>query len=126
MGDISQTYRIAAEPSEVFAALTEAEKIEQWSEAPAEVSAQEGDEFSLFGARIFGKNLSITQNQKIVQEWKHGDWEAPSTVTFELSEDGNDTVVQLTHLDVPEPALDEITKGWEAFYLGRIREFYAS
>lgn len=62
---ISQSYEIAATPAQVFAALTKADVIQKWSGAPAQIDAQPGTEFVLFGDNIVGKNIEVVPNKKL-------------------------------------------------------------
>jgi uncharacterized protein YndB with AHSA1/START domain len=122
---IHQTYRIQATPEQVFQALTTPETIQKWSGAPATMEAKAGTKFSTFGGAIHGSNLLVVPNQKLVQEWYAGTWEMPTTVVFNLTADGAETVVELVHEGVPDLALEQISSGWESNYLGSMRKMFA-
>jgi activator of HSP90 ATPase len=122
---ITQTYEVKASPTEVFDALTNADTIQKWSGAPAQIEAQAGTEFSLFGDNILGKNVEIVPNQKIVQDWREKSWETSSKVTFTLAPKNGGTTVELLHEDVPEAARETISQGWQEFYMGQIQKMFA-
>ena len=61
MKTFKKTFKINAEPSDVYAALTNPFTIELWSGYPAQMSTEPGSEFSSLGRRYNGKkslNLS--------------------------------------------------------------------
>ncbi len=124
MPTIEQTYEINASPEEVFEALVNADIIQDWSGDEAKMSSEVGAKFSLWGGQMFGTNLEVVKNKKLVQEWCYDQWEAPSKVTFTLKGKGKKTIVELVHEDVPEKSLNSITDGWNAYYLGAIQEMF--
>lgn len=124
MPTIKQTYEINAKAEEVFDALVNPEIIQDWSGDEAKMSADVGAKFSLWGGQMFGTNLEVVKNKKLVQEWCYDQWDKPSKVTFTLKAKGKQTIVELLHEDVPEKSLTSITEGWDIYYLGAIREMF--
>ena len=124
MPSIKQTYEINAKPSEVFEALVNPEIIQHWSGDEAKMCADVGAKFSLWGGQMFGTNLEVIPNKKLVQEWCYDQWDRPSKVTFTLKSKGKITIVTLFHEDVPEKSVASISEGWESYYLGAIREMF--
>lgn len=122
---INQTYRMQATPEQVFQALTMPDIIQKWSGAPATMEARAGTTFSIFGGAIHGSNLLVLPNHKLVQEWYAGTWDMPTTAVFNLMADGKETVVELIHEGVPDPAYDQISSGWESNYLGSMQKMFA-
>ena len=113
-----------ATPEQVFDALVNPEVIQVWSCDEAKMSAEVGGDFMLWGGQMFGKNLEVVKNKKLVQEWCYDQWEAPSKVTFTLKPKGRKTIVELLHEDVPERSLKSIDEGWDAYYLGAMKEMF--
>ena len=72
MKTFKKTFKINAEPSDVYSALTNPRTIELWSGYPAVMSDLPESEFSLWEGDISGKNLEFEVNKKIVQEWYFG------------------------------------------------------
>ena len=124
MPTIEQTYEMNASPEEVFEALVNADIIQDWSGDEAKMSPEVGAKFSLWGGQMFGTNLEVVKNKKLVQEWCYDQWEKPSKVTFTLKGKGKKTIVELLHEDVPEKSVNSITDGWNAYYLGAIQEMF--
>ncbi len=124
MPTITQTYEMNAKPEEVFEALVNPDIIQHWSGDEAKMSADVGAKFSLWGGQMFGTNLEVIPNKKIVQEWCYEQWEKPSKVTFTIKAKGEISIVSLYHEDVPEKTLESIAEGWDSYYLGAIREMF--
>lgn len=119
--DFHYTLEIAAEPEEVFAALTVPFQIELWSGYPADMKAEAGYVFSLWEGDITGVNVEVKTNKRLVQEWFFGEQAEPSIVRLDLKKKGDKTSVVLTHTHIPDEAFDEITEGWREYYLGAIK-----
>jgi activator of HSP90 ATPase len=124
MPTIKQMYEMNATPEKVFEALVDSEIIQIWSGDEAKMGADVGDSFTLWGGQMFGKNLEVVKNKKLVQEWNYDQWDAPSKVTFTLKPKGKKTVVELLHEDVPEKSLKSIEEGWDQYYLGAMKDMF--
>ena len=124
MKTFKQHYFINASPEEVFSAITNPFTIELWSGYPATMEAKEGTEFSIFDGDIAGKNIKITENQQLVQEWYFGESEVQSLVTIDLKSHKLGTKVNLEHTNIPDEELDDFTQGWNEYYWGAIQEFF--
>ena len=124
MPTIKQVYEMAASAEEVFEALVNEDIIQNWSRDEAKMSPDVGAKFSLWGGQMYGVNLEVVKNKKLVQEWCYDQWETVSRVTFLLMDKGNTTLVELVHEDVPEQSVKNITDGWNLYYLGAIQEMF--
>ncbi|MCX6295453.1 MAG: SRPBCC domain-containing protein [Bacteroidetes bacterium] len=124
MPTIEQTYEMKASPEQVFEALVNPDIIQDWSGDEAKMGAEVGSTFSLWGGQMYGTNIEVVKNKKLVQEWCYDQWEKPSKVTFTLKGKGETTTVELLHEDVPEKSVNSIADGWGAYYLGAIQEMF--
>jgi activator of HSP90 ATPase len=120
---IDQTYEINATVSDVWNALTDPKIIDEWGGGPAEMKAEKGFDFKLWGGDIHGKNIEVVPEKLLVQEWVSGEWDKPSIAKFELSEKDGITKIHLIHSDVPEEEFDDIADGWKSYYLGEIKNY---
>lgn len=125
MPTIKQTYEMDATPEEVFEALVNPDVIQIWSGDEAKMSPNVGGTFTLWGGQMFGTNLEVVKNKKLVQEWCYDQWDAPSKVTITIKPKGKQSVVELIHEDVPEKSVQSITAGWDSYYLGAMQEMFA-
>jgi activator of HSP90 ATPase len=124
MPTIKQSYEMNASAEEVFDALVNPEVIQTWSGDEAKMVGEVGGKFTLWGGQMFGTNLEVVKNKKLVQEWCYDQWDAPSKVTFTLRPKGKVTIVDLLHEDVPEKSFQSITEGWDAYYLGAMKSMF--
>ena len=88
------------------------------------MDANPGTEFSLWDGDISGKNMEVETNKKIVQEWYFGDQEEKSIVTIKLFENKKGTQVEINHINIPDEDFDNITEGWNDFYMGALKVFF--
>ncbi|MBN8702410.1 MAG: SRPBCC domain-containing protein [Bacteroidetes bacterium] len=119
---IHQTYKINASPTKVFNALTNAKTIEMWSGSEAIMDAKTGTKFKLWGGDMFGENVEVVKNKKLVQQWNTKQFE--SKVTFTLTPKGKQTQVDLVHENIPEKHIKDYAQGWKDYYLGAIQSMF--
>ncbi|GAF02972.1 SRPBCC domain-containing protein [Saccharicrinis fermentans] len=122
--DYKTRVKIKAEIEDIYAALTNPFTIELWSGYKAEMSTEPNSEFSLWEGDIVGKNLEFETNKKMVQQWYFGEQPEPSIVTLKIFEQKNHCQIELVHTNIPEGDYDDICEGWNAYYLGAIKEFF--
>lgn len=126
MKTFKKTFRIDAEPSDVYSALTNPVTIEIWSGYPAEMSAEPGSEFSLWEGDITGKNLEFVTDRKVVQEWYFGEQEEKSIVTIYIVPDrSSGTMVTVEHTNIPDEDFEDIAEGWREYYMGAIMTLFS-
>jgi activator of HSP90 ATPase len=124
MKTFKKTFKINAEPSDVYSALTNPFTIEIWSGYPAQMSEEPGSEFSLWEGDITGKNLEFIRDRKVVQEWYFGEQKDKSIVTITIQPDREDSQVTVEHTNIPDEDFDDITEGWREYYFGAIMTFF--
>jgi activator of HSP90 ATPase len=124
MKTFKKTFRINAEPSDIYSALTNPFTIELWSGYPSKMSDEPGSEFSLWEGDITGRNLEFIQDKKVVQEWYFGDQPDKSIVTISISPDGENSLVTVEHTNIPDDDFTEISEGWREYYIGAIMNFF--
>ena len=124
MKTYKKSFKINAEPSDIYAALTNPYTIELWSGYPAQMSTEQGSEFSLWEGDITGKNLEFIENKKIVQEWYFGDQPKKSIVTITISPDRENSVVTVEHSNIPDEEFSGIAEGWKEYYFEAISNFF--
>ena len=124
MKTFKKTFRINAEPSDVYSAITNPYTIELWSGYKAEMSAEPGSEFSLWEGDITGKNLEFVQDRKVVQEWYFGEQTEKSIVTISIFPDKENSSVTVEHTNIPDDEYDNIAEGWREYYIGAIINFF--
>ena len=100
------TRRYAASPAAVWSALTEPKSLARWLAAPRAIELCAGGRFELElpgGAIVLGRVREVEPQRLMELDWRFGDEQA-SVVRFELSADGDGTVLVLEHRQIEEPA----------------------
>ncbi|MBA4321727.1 MAG: ATPase [Odoribacter sp.] len=124
MKTFKKTFKINAEPSDIYSALTNPYTIALWTGYPAVMSEEPGSEFSLWDGDITGKNLEFIKDKKVVQEWYFGDQPEKSTVTITIHSDKGDSAVTVEHINIPDEDFADIADGWSEYYIGAIMNFF--
>jgi len=124
METFKKTFKINAEPSDIYAALTNPYTIELWSGYPAIMSTEQGSEFSIWDGDITGKNLEFIPDKKIVQEWYFGDRDEKSIVTIIINSDRDNSIVTVEQTNIPDEDFAGISEGWREYYMGGIINFF--
>ena len=124
MKTFQKTFKINAEPSDVYSALTNPYTIELWSGYPAVMSEVPGSEFSLWEGDITGKNIEFIKDKKVVQEWYFGGQTEKSIVTISIKFDRENSQVTVEHTNIPDKDFADIAEGWREYYIGAIVNFF--
>jgi activator of HSP90 ATPase len=124
MKNFKKTFKISAEPADVYAALTNPHTIGLWSGYPAVMSEEPGSEFSLWEGDITGRNLEFIKDKKVVQEWYFGDRSEKSIVTITIQPDGVNSSVTVEHTNIPDEEFSGFAEGWKDFYFDAINSFF--
>jgi uncharacterized protein YndB with AHSA1/START domain len=117
--------RIEARPSEVFPYLTDAALVVRWMGDWADLVPEPGGTLALDinGIPIRGEFLVVDPPRRLVFTWgaAGSDTLPPGSTTVEilLRADGDGTVLELAHRDLPEEELPQHGVGWGHF-LGRL------
>jgi uncharacterized protein YndB with AHSA1/START domain len=116
---VNATVRIAASPEEVFPYLVDPSLIVQWIGSWADLNPQPGGVFALdFGdTSTRGTYVSVEPPDRVVFTWGiPGNAALPpgtSTVEILLKADGDETIVELTHRNLPSELRPSHREGWE-------------
>ncbi|KKQ42126.1 MAG: Activator of Hsp90 ATPase 1 family protein [Microgenomates group bacterium GW2011_GWC1_37_8] len=123
MKTIIKEYHIWASQDKVWDALVNPKTIEKWGAGPAKMSSKKSEKFSLWGGSIYGTNLEVIPQKRLVQEWYSDD--DPDTATkavFILTHKDGCTTLFLKHSGLTSKNYDSVDKGWDDFYLGEIKD----
>ncbi len=115
-------YYIKAPAHLVWRALTDPNEIERWSSTSATMEAKRNGRFEFWNGDVWGVNTRVKPPKLLVQRWQTRGWKSPSTVTIELQEKDNYTIVKLKQEDYPPEAEDELRTNWTEFYFYPIKE----
>lgn len=117
---LTATIRIAAAPAEVFPYLVEPHLLVQWIGTWADLYPEPGGVFALDfeGTQVRGTYVSVEPPNRVVFTWGvPGRASLPagsSTVEILLKAEGDETIVELFHHDLPADQLPQHEVGWTA------------
>lgn len=115
---VTASVRIAAAPSDVFPYFTEASLLVKWMGAWVDVTPESGGSFAVnIGDQpIRGTYIAVEPPHRVVFTWGLPGKDAlppgASTVEILLTADGDDTVVDLIHRDLPADLRPDHLSGW--------------
>jgi len=94
---------------------------------PAAIDRAVGGAFTLFGARIKGRNVELVPNERIVQAWRSEGWEPGlySIARFELVAQGTSTKLVFDHTGFPKGQAEHLATGWKANYWDPLAKYLA-
>jgi activator of HSP90 ATPase len=124
MKTFKKSFKINAEPSDIYSAITNPYTIELWTGYKAVMSETPGSEFSLWDGDITGKNIEFVKDKKVVQEWYFGEKPEQSIVTITIQPDKENSVVTVEHVNIPDEDFADIAEGWREYYIGAIINFF--
>ncbi len=123
---IRRETRVHARPETIFALLTDPAKYVRWKGALASLDPRPGGTYRVqFNSRdiVHGTYVEVVPNRRLVFTWG---WEGggpvppgSTTVEITLTPDGDHTIVQLVHRDLPDGVRDAHAQGWD-LYLSRL------
>ena len=117
---------IPASIDTIFSAWLSSEGHSAMTGAQAIATAQVGDEFEAWGGYICGVNLEIEPNRRIVQSWRtveFTDEEESSRLEIRLQADGDSTVIEIHHSNLPEHGMKYL-QGWVEHYFTPMKEYF--
>ncbi len=121
---IHQEADFKAKPARIYEALLDAKQFAAFTKDTAEIQAQPGGAFKLFGGHIQGRNIELVPDQRIVQAWRPASWPPGvySIVRFELVAPGSGTRIVFDHAGFTEDKWESLNEGWPSRYWEPLRK----
>lgn len=117
---------LPATPTQVMQMLTEQKQMEIWSGEEVVFEAKEGGNVELFGGWMSGEVKSIGASE-LSYTWRTADWNEEtedSLVHFVLKASGEQTVVSLSHSNLPdEEEVKSHKTGWFDFFFTPLEDY---
>jgi uncharacterized protein YndB with AHSA1/START domain len=126
--EVELSIHVDASPATVFQYFVDPERLCRWQGASADLDPRPG---GVYRVNVVGDNVALGTYVDVVPDervvftwgWEGNDGLPPGTTTVEvtLAPDGDGTLVQLRHYDLPtDEAAASHTEGW-THYLARLR-----
>ena len=118
MKTIKQKVTFNVTPAQLYEAILDPKIHSKFSGAKATGSMKVGGKFTAWDGYIFGTNLVLEKNKKIVQQWTSTDFPKGhmTEVTFEFLRLAKGTKLVFTHKNVPDENYEDTSQGWKDFY----------
>ena len=121
------TAKIPASPKEVYEAWLDSDAHSAMTGgSPTIMSNEEGKPFAAHNAYLWGKNLELVPNKKIVQTWRTTGFKSTdedSQIEVLLEEDQEGTLLTLKHSNVPEQEI-HVEEGWVSHYFEPMTSYF--
>jgi activator of HSP90 ATPase len=94
---------------------------------PAQISAREGAEFTVWNGYITGRNLQLEPGRRIVQSWRTTKFTAAdpdSQIEVVLQPAPGGTKVTVNHTNVPDGHTSYRDGGWQRSYFEPMKEHF--
>lgn len=116
-----------AHPQRIYEILLDAKQFVAFTGMPADIDAEPGGAFSLFGGMIVGRNVELVPNERIVQAWRPASWDPGifSIVRFQLKSQDSGCEVILDHTGFPAGLYDHLSEGWKSHYWEPLTKYLA-
>ena len=124
---IKQKVFVNAKPEEVYAAFLDPKKHSAFTGSKATGSAKVGGGFTAWDGYIFGKNVKLIANKKIVQQWQTTEWPdgaEPSLFELTFTAKKGGTEIAMVHSNVPSQQAPNYRKGWNDFYWKPMKKYF--
>jgi activator of HSP90 ATPase len=125
---IHQQAMIAAEPTQVYAVLADADALSALSGMSGTAGRSEGEQFIAFNGNVTGRQIELVPGTRIVQAWRFPRWEegVHSIVAFTLAAADGGTRLTIDQHGEPEDWHDHIDTNWPTFYLTPLTEHFSA
>ncbi|XP_020623589.1 activator of 90 kDa heat shock protein ATPase homolog 1-like [Orbicella faveolata] len=123
---LTMTQEFLTTAEELYAALTEQQRIEAFTQSSAKVDASRGGTFVLFNGNVTGKFQELVSEEKIVMQWRYKSWPEGhhSKVTISLDQKDDRTELKLIQTGIPEEDFERTKEGWKQFYWGNMKQTF--
>jgi len=120
---LHQEITFNAAKEEVFAAYVIADRHSAFTGAPAKITAQAGEPFSVHSGQIEGCNIEVVPGERIVQAWRAANWPEGnySLVKLSFSEQDGQCLLTLDHTACAKEAVGHLDGGWYKMYWQPLR-----
>ena len=118
---------LPADLQTLYQAWLDSEQHSRFTGSPAEINPRVGGIFSAWDGYIKGVTLELTPYSRIFQSWRAADFPSEaddSELEIRLEEAAGDTLLTLTHSNLPDGQGEEFRQGWLDFYFTPMQAYF--
>jgi uncharacterized protein YndB with AHSA1/START domain len=123
------TAELPATPDAVFDAWLDGGQHSEMTQSPATGSTEIAGIFTAHDGYINGINLELVPGERILQTWRTSQFEETepdSSIEITLESIPAGTRLTLKHWNIPDDQADGYETGWQNFYFGPMKAYFAS
>ena len=127
-GVIKQTVVIDTSPLEVYRAYVDPKRHAAFTGTKTTGAPKVGGKFTAGDGYISGRYVTLKPGERIKHEWTTTEWPAgypPSILELTLKPKGAGTELTMIHSKVPAEQVEYYSKGWNEFYWGPLKKYFA-
>lgn len=124
---IKVSVSLPALPPAIYKAWLNSKEHTAFTGEKSKVTSRKGGAFVAGDGYMWGKNLELVENKKIVQSWRSTDFPEDaedSKIEITLEKSGKGTKLTLVHSNIPEGQYDSYKQGWKDFYFTPMKEYF--
>ncbi len=113
---------------DLFKAWLDSKKHSAMTGGKAVIEPKSNGKHSAWDGYIWGKNIEITPNKKIIQTWRTSEFadnDLDSLLEISFAEKKGKTTVTLSHTNIPEGQGANYKKGWKDFYFTPMKQYFS-
>ncbi|KAG5480992.1 hypothetical protein LSCM1_06666 [Leishmania martiniquensis] len=113
--------------AELYAALTDPNRVSVYTRSPASMDVKAGGQFSFLGGVITGYYVDVQPSILIKQQWRLSSWPVGvhSSVVLQLvKEEPGVTTLEFAQCGIPSGQLQNVKEGWKANFFGAIKAVF--
>ncbi|PCI02669.1 MAG: hypothetical protein COB81_05060 [Flavobacteriaceae bacterium] len=126
--EFTLTTLLNASPKEIYNAWLQSDAHTNMTGGPATASNNVGGKFTAWDGYIWGENLALVPNTKIVQSWRTHEFsetDGDSLISITFEEQNQSTLLTLVHSNVPTDG-DKYKKGWVDHYFEPMASYFSN
>jgi activator of HSP90 ATPase len=125
---IQQSVVLPASAESLYATYIDPALHSAMTGGPIEISAEAGSRFSAFGGLLSGSMITVIAPRLIVQSWRSvnfKDDDPDSTLILTFVPEGQQSRIDLIHIDVPQQDFEGVANGWDKYYWTAWKKYLA-
>jgi uncharacterized protein YndB with AHSA1/START domain len=126
---IKLSVSVQAKPEDVFDALTDADKIAEWSGQKGRVASRIGGKFEMFDGWVKGKVTEFKPGKSLAYTWHTEDWTTDtesSIVRYTFAPVPTGTKITLEHSNFPnESEMKSHKNGWKEHVFNPLKKYFS-
>lgn len=127
MEKLKISVKLHCEPKPVFTALLNAAQHSKITETTCTIEPSEKSHFNLLNGKVKGKIIELFPYKRMLISWRHTEFESndkDSSVEFVFVYKDENTLLTITHSQIPDEWSDRIKEIWKKSYFKNLKTLF--